>query len=88
MPRSAWWDMQASRFPLQVSSYDEAKAWLWQYSHPEKWVFNPALDLPLEAQLVCAVYWVSEAQLVSDMHRIWSDAMRPSRESGGRKWRS
>lgn len=67
-------DMRRGRVfaPQSVSSYEEAQAWLWGHSRVEEWLFDPDAVLPPEAMLVCAVYWVSPAQLSRDLRKTWN----------------
>lgn len=70
--------------PMAVSSYDEAKQWLWRHSRVADWIEgdNP---LPPEALLICAIYWVSPSHLVRDLRKTWSQVfMPPARPRRGR----
>lgn len=64
-------------YPLSVSSYSEALRFLWHYAKPESWCFDDAAPLPLEAQLICAIYWVSEKSLRHDLQDDWNKALAP-----------
>lgn len=57
------------RTPFPISDVREAVAWLWAHSDVEDWL--RAGPLPLEARLVCDVFWVGPAQLRSYMSRFW-----------------
>lgn len=68
----------AGRFP--VSDYEQAKQWLWTYSRPWEWFDDVEPDqLPLEAQLICDVFWVTPDKLLRDLRRAWRDTMAPTR---------
>lgn len=64
--------------PEPVSSIDEAISWLFTYSHVEDWLFDD-VDLPIEARLVCDIYWLSPVHLRRKMRDIWHGAMRVAR---------
>lgn len=61
--------------PQPVSTYDQAKSWLWTYSSPEEWMHDPQVSLPREAVLVCDVFWVSPDKLRADMRKLWDETM-------------
>lgn len=52
---------------LAVQTYEEAREWLWRYSRVEDWLWDSNSDLPHEARLVCAVFWVNPSDLVRDL---------------------
>lgn len=57
------------RTPFPVSDLSEAVAWLWEHSHVESWLLVG--PLPLEAKLVCDVFWCSPPELRRQMRRFW-----------------
>lgn len=63
-----------------VSSYGEARAWLFKYASVEEWFDDPDA-LPLVARFVCDAYWVTAATLCRDLRRDWFGALdgRPVR---------
>lgn len=69
--------MAPDSFREPVSTYGQAKAWLFQHSDFENWLFEPEGDLPPEARLVCDMFWVKAADLVRDMRKIWNDTLMP-----------
>lgn len=56
-----------------VATYDDAQAWLWRFSKVEEWLFDPDVELPPEARLVCAVYWIDEQKLLRDLRKAWNE---------------
>lgn len=76
----------AARGP--VSSYADAKAWLFTYSAVGEWLFDPEAELPREAKLVCDMFWVREADLVRDLRKLWNDAPPPAPYAPIRRTRS
>lgn len=67
----------ADRFP--VSTYEQAKRWLFTFSQVEEWAFDPDAELPREALLVCDTFWLSASQLCADLRRDWREALAPDR---------
>lgn len=70
----------AGRFP--VSDYDAALRWLWCFSRPVDWVDGDEDDLPLEAVLICDLFWISRKQLLADLREDWNltlAGVRPNR---------
>ena len=61
--------------PDPVQTYERACAWLWTYSHPDQWAFEPGAPLPPEARLVCDTWWISPDHLRRDMRRQWQSAL-------------
>ncbi|WP_323717588.1 hypothetical protein [Paracoccus aminovorans] len=62
-----------------VSTYEEAKRWLFTFSRVEEWIFDKEASLPPEALLVCDAFWVNASTLVRDLRNEWSNALAPSR---------
>lgn len=70
-----------------VDSYEEALSWLWQFSRPAEWM--DAETLPLEAKLICAIYWRSEDHLRRDLAKQWRstfDIVRAVKQHGEKSW--
>lgn len=65
--------------PEPVETYERARGWLFQFSRVEEWAFEAEPVLPLEARLVCDVFWISEQQLVRDLRADWKNALGPER---------
>lgn len=65
-------------FRNPVSTYEQAKAWLFTHSRVEDWLFDAEADLPPEAALVCDMFWVRSVDLIRDLRKEWNDALRPS----------
>lgn len=72
-------DMAPDAFRNPVSTYDQAKAWLFTHSRVEDWLFDPEADLPREALLVCDMFWVSSSDLIRDLRKAWNHALCPPR---------
>lgn len=75
------------RFP--VSDYDSALRWLWNYSRPADWLDGDEDYLPLEAVLVCDLFWISRRQLLADVREDWNLTLagkRPQRFRGRLSW--
>lgn len=72
MPRS-----DAAR--QSVTTYEEAKAWLWRFSRVEEWIFDREASLPPEALLVCDMFWVNASTLTRDLRTEWNAALSPGR---------
>lgn len=53
--------------PDPVEDVDQAVRWLWARSNPADWLDDGAL--PLEAQLACDVFWISEHDLRAKLKR-------------------
>jgi hypothetical protein len=56
--------------PEPISTYSEARLWLWRYSNPERW-FTSSEPMPPEGKLVCDIFWVSPAKLRADLRKDW-----------------
>lgn len=54
--------------PDPVSDVDQAVAWLWARSPVSEWLDDEDA-FPLEAQLVCDVFWLSERDLRAKLKR-------------------
>lgn len=70
--------MAPDAFRNPVSTYEQAKAWLFTHSRVEDWLFDPEADLPREALLVCDMFWVRSSDLIRDLRKAWNDALRPA----------
>lgn len=73
-----------------ISTYGQALSWLWTRSNPEDWIFEgEEIQLPLEAQAICLIFWKREQCLRRDMRKLWYDAFgvcpRTRHNVGGRR---
>ena len=74
------------RTAFPVSDIADARRWLWTYSKVEDWLWScerpGEVVLPLEAKLVCDIFWISPAKLVRDLRHDVSGtiAIAPARE--------
>lgn len=70
-----------ARTPFPVSDLADARRWLWTYSPVEDWLWERSrpgdVRLPLEARLVCDVFWVSPSQLVRQLRADVSGTILP-----------
>lgn len=72
----------AGRFP--VSDYDSALRWLWTFSRPGDWLDCDEGDLPLEAVLICDVFWLTRKQLLARLRKDWYSVLKGGKPSGFR----
>ena len=61
-----------------VSTYGHALSWLFTHSDVAEWAFDPNAHLPMEAQLVCDIFWIGHDQLLRDIKKIWNEAAGPA----------
>lgn len=75
------------RFP--VSDYDSALRWLWTFSRVSDWLDGDEDDLPLEAVLICDLFWINRSELLRDLRQDWNltlAGVRPKRFRGRLSW--
>ena len=51
--------------------------WLFTHSRVEEWAFSDSdeIALPLEAKLVCDMFWINSDQLCRDVRKRWREAL-------------
>jgi len=59
--------------PLSVSTEAEALQWLIAHASPEEWIFSPEAEIPLIAQFVCDMFWLSPSDLCRKLRDLWPE---------------